>query len=139
MDALINLLVCPHGLTDLWTCPTTTLAVAYGGSALAATTLPDDAVLAVFLAVSAQHLGAVVWAVALAGLCSVTAAKALLLAHMLLHHLPTHYADADMTIPRTASLIAFGVVLEGMAFRPLHWPRITTGIVAGHVAASVWA
>lgn len=138
MDAVINVAVCPHGLTDVWAHSILTLAVAYGGSAAAAAALPDGAVLGVFLAVSAYHLGAVVGVVALAALVSISAAKAVLVAHMLWDHLPAHYADADMTTARTASLLAFGVLLEAAAFRPLQWPRVTTGLVAGHVAAGLW-
>ena len=138
MDAIINVAICPHGLTDVWGCPLYKLAVAYGGSAAAAAALPKAAVLGVFLAISACHLGVVVGVIALAGLVSVSAAKAVLVAHMLWVHLPAHYADANMTVAHTAVLLAFGVLLEAIAFRPLQWPRVTTGLVAGHVAVGLW-
>ncbi len=135
MDVVINVAVCPHGLTDLWVLPTPALVAVYVVSVAAAATMPEGAVLAVFLAVSAHHLGAVVAVVALAGLFSADAAKAILLAHMLADHLPAHYGATDMTWERAALLLAVGAALEVAAFRPLLWPRLTTGLVAGHVMA----
>lgn len=135
MDVVINVAVCPHGLTDFWVLPAPTLVAVYAISVAAVAAVPEGAVLAVFLVVSAHHLGAVVAVVALVGLVSADAAKAILLAHMLTDHLPAHYGATDMTCGRAALLLAVGAALEVAAFRPLLWPRLTTGLVAGHVVA----
>ena len=138
MDTLINLVVCPHGLTDLWEYSPVTLVEAYGGGAILAMALPDKVVLWVFLLVSTFHLGKnVTLVVTPTALWSVEAAKSLLIIYMVLEHLPAHYSKVKMSAARVALLAAFGLALEMVGFRPLQWPRVTTALVAGHAAVGL--
>ena len=137
VDTVINLAVCPHGLTDMWEYTPLALLTAYGGAALVVSVLDDKTILGVFLVVSTYHLGAIVVPITVAAIRSIAAAKTIVLFYMLITHLPAHYAEVDVTNTSAAILIAFGVALEAAHFRPLDWPRVTTALVTGHAVVGL--
>lgn len=132
----LQLAVYPHGLTDAWTHPASTVALSYGAAAVAAAAIPDP--LWLFLPMSAIHfdrdgaLGRLVTplAVSLHYLSPDAALGAVGL--YLLYHTAGHYRSATVPARAYATLAGFGLMCAALDVDARWLPRLSTALVGGH-------
>jgi hypothetical protein len=154
VDALIALLVVPHGLTDAWALPPLPTAAAYASAAAATALCPDSWLPHLAAAASTAHfagdhglapaLALMAALLALHATARDPAAYALLLAYMLAVHLPRHYARVAADTPAAGWTALLALAAASWAAQPLPRlrasptaRRLAVALVAAHTAANL--
>lgn len=139
-----QLIVYPHGVTDLWRYPWRAVCATYILAALAVALSSDVVVGGLFMAASALHFAGdgafaaatIMTLVVLLSSVPTVAVMALFL-YMAIIHLPRHY-EAPISLPCAAAVLVAGFGFAAVDFDPSRFPRLTTSVVLGHATVNFW-
>ena len=142
-----QLLVYPHGITDIWTHQIRSVLLSYAISGAVSAVAPIEFVKVLFNVSAAVHFGCdeacgsfvVMWALLANHWELQWLAETLVLAYMFGVHLPHHYIATAPPASAQACAGALGVLCALLNVDPYSVPRLSTALVTGHTLVHVAA